>query len=145
MTKKQSITKQSRKYGITFTQPTRTQQHFREECNINSIMKRYQATGVINHINKYEPHYGDISPMSFHEAQNTIATANSMFEELPSSARKQFKNDPKNFLEYVQDPANADKLVDMGLAERSFPVQPAEPDETPKKPATAAKEEKSDD
>lgn len=137
--------KQQRKYGITFTQPTMAQQQFREECNINSIMKRYQVTGVIDHIAKHEGHYGDISPMSFHEAQNTIATANSMFEELPSSARKQFKNDPSIFLEYVQDPANADSLRDMGLAERSYPVQPDEPDEPPKKPATAAKEEKIDD
>jgi len=139
------ISKQKRKYGITFTDPTRAQQQFREECNINSIMKRYQKTGVIDHINKYEGQYGEISPMSFHEAQNTIATANSMFEELPSSARKQFKNDPAIFLEYVQDPANADSLRDMGLAERTLPVQPDESDEPKKKPATAAKEEKTDD
>jgi len=135
-------TKRTRKYSIIFTEPTMAQQQFKEECNINSIMKRYQKTGIIDHYNKYEPHYGEISPMSFHEAQNTIATANTMFEELPSSARKKFKHDPAVFLEYVQDPANADSLRDLGLAERPSHVQQDEQDEPKKKPAPAAKEEK---
>jgi len=118
-----------RRHSITFTQPTMTQQQFKEECDINNVMRRYIKTGVIDHLAKHQAQYADIEPVSYHEAMNTIATANSMFEELPAQARRNFNNDPTKFLEFVQNPDNSDKLIDMGLA-TAIPGQLVEPGET---------------
>lgn len=87
-----------------FTQPSRTQQSFTEETNINSIMSKYQKTGIIDHINEYGPTYGDqASAEDYHAAMVRVAATNSIFAELPSSVREGFDNDPSQFLEYVAD------------------------------------------
>jgi len=39
-----------------------------------------------------------------------------MFEELPSTIRAQFENNPEKFLEFVQNPDNLDKMRELGLA-----------------------------
>ncbi|AXL15043.1 internal scaffolding protein [Microviridae sp.] len=102
-----------------FTQPSMTQQHQKDECDVNNIMKRYVKTGIIDHINQHKPFYGEVSALTYHESMNQIITANNMFQELPSQVRKKFHNSPEEFLEYVSDPENVSNLVDLGLAERS--------------------------
>ena len=49
-----------------------------------------------------------------------ITSADSMFEELPSMARKKFNNDPEQFLEYVQNPDNITSLHEMGLLDPRY-------------------------
>lgn len=108
----------------------KTRQEFEAECNINNIMAKYQRTGIIDHITKYSPTYGEYDPIDFQQAMETIKQGESLFAELPSRARKYFNNDPAEFMEFVNDPENADKLVDLGLA--SKPVQaPETPDPVP--------------
>ena len=104
-----------REHSILFTQKSKTQQHSKDEVDVNKIMERYTRTGVIDHVNKHQPFYGDIPSDSYHESMNIVADANSMFQELPATVRKYFQNDPSNFLSYVQDPDNAEKLQEMGL------------------------------
>lgn len=91
-------------------------QEFKKDADINSIMARFQKTGIIDHAAKYSLQYGDINPLSFHESMNVIARANTMFEELPSSARKRFGNSAADFLSFVQDEANYEEAQEMGLA-----------------------------
>lgn len=135
-----------RPHSITFTQPSLTQQHSKDEVDINKIMARYIKTGVIDHVAKYEPQYTDNTALDYHESQNIILKANDMFSELPSPVRKQFNNDPASFLDFVSDESNHSKLQEMGLTttppQPSPPtsppqpvVQPTEPNTTP--PATA--------
>ena len=38
-----------------------TKQSFREQCDINAIIARWQDTGMLEHINKENPRYGDFS------------------------------------------------------------------------------------
>lgn len=109
---------------------SRTKQSFAAECNINNIMKKYQKTGVLEHIARHAPTYGDFTPIDYKQAMETVAEANSMFEELPSSVRTRFSNDPAEFLAFVEEPENIDALRDMGLAK---PKPPAPPE--PKPPA----------
>jgi len=42
-----------------------------------------------------------------------------MFNDLPSSIRSRFGNDPAAFLDFVQDENNADEMVKLGLTEGS--------------------------
>ena len=105
----------SRPHAITFTQPSMAQQHQKDEVDVNKIMERYTRTGVIDHVNKYQGQYGEATGISYHEAMNEIIKADDMFMELPSKVRKRFGNDPAQFLEFVSDPDNHDKIYEYGL------------------------------
>lgn len=93
----------------------RTKQAFKDECDINQIMARYQKTGVIDFINKHQAQYGDVTGIDFQQAMETIASAQSLFNDLPSTIRTRFKNDPAQFMDFVHDPANAAEMHAMGL------------------------------
>lgn len=95
--------------------PSRTKQSFRDECNINRIMAKYEKTGLASWVSANEGRYGDFAAFDFHEAQNFIADANSMFQGLPAEVRYQFDNDPGKFLNFVEDPSNEAKMISMGL------------------------------
>ncbi len=127
--------KTNRKYAITFSQPTLTQQHSKDETDINKIMARYIKTGVIDHVAKYQPQYLDNTDIDYHQSQNIIIKADAMFSELPSSVRREFSNDPAAFLKFVNDPENHDKLEDF-INPR--PENPSETKITPEQPAAAA-------
>lgn len=91
-------------------------QSAKAECDINTIMQRYQRDGLVDHVNKFHGDYGDFTnvPQDFHEAMQQVQEANEMFLTLPSSVRERFGNDPGAFLEAV-DGASADELRELGL------------------------------
>lgn len=140
-----------RKYSITFTQPSLTKQSFKDECNINHIMSKYEKTGSIEHVNNHQGSYGDFThSQSYQESLNQIMLAQNQFDSLPAQIRKQFENDPILFVEYCSNPDNHDNLVKMGLAQAEAiipgddevePPNPIKEDKTP----PAAKEKPSED
>lgn len=93
----------------------KTEQSHKKECDLNYILKNYQKTGFIAHANKNAGRYDDISPLDFQDAMFKVAQANTMFEELPSSVRNRFKNNPGAFLEFVQNPDNRSQMEKMGI------------------------------
>lgn len=107
--------------------PGRTKQSFREECNINTIMAKYQRTGLIEAVNKIQPAYADVAGFDFQYAMDQILLSQQMFAELPSSVRKRFNNEPRLFVEFVGDPANKDEAVRLGLIKVPDPVDPPDP------------------
>lgn len=107
-----------------------TRQEFEPECEINNIMNKYQRTGVLTHINRFGAMYGDFDAVDFQTALQTIKDGEDMFAQLPSSTRKYFDNDPAAFMEFVNDPENIDKLVELGLAVKA-PEQPVTTDPVP--------------
>nr|UXQ88134.1 MAG: internal scaffolding protein [Microvirus sp.] len=113
-----------------------TKQSFKDECDINCIMAKFQKTGALNHYASRSPEYGDATPVALHDAQNIVANANTMFEELPSSIRKKFDNDPGTFLEFVQDEKNQEEMISLGL-KNSPPLSDNQPDKPPIKSASA--------
>jgi phage internal scaffolding protein len=52
----------------------------------------------------------------YREALDLINNAKESFMGLPSDVRKMFDNDPGEFFEFATDPANAEKMVELGLA-----------------------------
>lgn len=105
------------------TGASRAKQSFKDECDINNILAKYQKTGAIEHANKHSSSYGYADSTDFTEAMQTIAIGNSMFEELPSSLRTKFNNDPAEFLEFTGDVTNHDEMVELGLV----PTNPNQP------------------
>lgn len=98
---------------------SRTKQSFKKECDINVIMAKYQKTGAITHFNKHQQNYGMADGQTFQDAMNLVCEAQEMFNDLPSSIRSRFGNDPAAFLDFVQNEENADEMARMGLIEQS--------------------------
>lgn len=91
-------------------------QEFKEDADLNSIMQKFQKTGSIDHATIHQGQYGIASPVQLHEALNLVKTAETMFNELPSSARNKFENNAVNFLEYVQDEKNYSEAKELGIS-----------------------------
>jgi phage internal scaffolding protein len=125
---------QQLRVSLSEFEETRTKQAFKNECDINQIMRKFQKTGALTHLAKYGQEYGSIEPMDLLTAMTTVAEAQRMYDDLPSSVRKKFP-DPAAFLEFVQDEENADELYSMGLAVRKSEPEPitvrVQPDEPP--------------
>lgn len=102
----------------TFIDPENdTQQSMAAECDINNIMRQYEQTGLIAHVNQYEGEYGDFTDVvDYQTACNVVMMANEMFSTLPSTVRARFQNDPSAFLAFVDDPANKEEMVKLGLS-----------------------------
>lgn len=125
----------------------RTKQQFADECNINNIMSKFEKNQLIEHVNEHKGDYGDFATFeSYHDSVNRVIEAQDAFMTVPAKIRAKFNNDPASFLAYVQDPANADSMIEMGLAhgDRSelhqtqpLPSGPANPPEPNPEPATA--------
>ncbi len=106
-----------------FTGPSLAKQSFASECDINNIMRKYQKTGLIEHLNTHQGDYGNfIGFEDYHQSLNQILEAQESFASIPSSVRRQFNNDPEVFLKFAQNPENLDQMIEMGLA----PPRPSE-------------------
>lgn len=108
------------------------------DCDINTIMKKYEKTGILEHRNTYEGQYGDFTetPGDYHEAMNRVIDAREMFETVPAKIRRRFGNDAGAFLDFVSDPQNSDEMVSLGLAKPHQPPSKASSESTPTKEAT---------
>lgn len=94
----------------------RAKQSFKAECDINTIMSRYISTGVLPEtILKLNGQFMDCSGYEFQSAMDLVADASSMFQELPSSLRSRFRNDPAAFLDFCSDERNRSEMADLGL------------------------------
>lgn len=103
-----------------------TRQEFLEECDINTIMKRYDQFGVISHQSRRVPMYGDFSDIpDYREAMELINAAAASFAALPANIRARFGNDPAAFVDYCQDPENLPELRRLGLANVPEPSKTA--------------------
>jgi phage internal scaffolding protein len=95
----------------------RTEQHHKSECDIDNIIRKYDKTGLISHVNTAVAQYGDFTEVNeYQESLNMVINAQNAFMELPSEIRKRFGNDPGEFFEFATDPDNHDELVKLGLA-----------------------------
>lgn len=93
----------------------RTKQSFKDECDINTILSKFQRTGLLEFVNERQPQYGDVSSIDFTEAMNIVVQANEMFADLPAIWRKRFNNDPVELLDFVNNPANRAEAITLGL------------------------------
>lgn len=119
--------------GIVFDEASRTQQHFKDECDIDRILKKYNETGFL--VNPLEPRrpakWGDFSSVADYQASmNRLVQVQEAFDALPSRVRERFRNDPMQMLAFLEDPANKEEAVSLGLVsppEKSAAPAPAEP------------------
>lgn len=132
---------------LEFNDESRTQQSEAEESNINNIMAKYESTGLITHVKEGGNYENLPEPMEYQEALNRIIEAQTSFEALPAAARKEFGNDPRQFLEFVGNPDNVRRMGELGLLNDPItnpavnelpPVAAAEGDATQSSPENEA-------
>lgn len=100
----------------------RTHQSFKDECDVNVVMRRFANNGVMPTTNKGVPSYGDFTTVgSFLDAQMSVIDAQLDFAKLPSAVRKACGNSPAKFLEMCQDPDRVEELMDLGMKDRELP------------------------
>jgi len=97
----------------------RTKQAFKEQCDVNNIIKRYQNTGTITHIAKSQGMYTDLpNSTSYFEAMNQVLAARDAFDTLPSQVRKEFGHKPEALLDFLADPKNDEQAIAWGLRDK---------------------------
>lgn len=125
--------------SLTFPAQGKTVQSFKDECDVNQIMARYQSTGELPNLNSLPPQFLDVTGADFQAHQNAIAQAQTLFNELPSAIRTRFQNSPAAFLDFCSNENNRQELAEMGLLRPiEAPSIPA-PHLTPSNPTTGLK------
>jgi phage internal scaffolding protein len=100
---------------FVFTSPSRTKQSFRDECDINNILRQFNVTGQLP-VGSVQPQYGDFSGITdYQSALNRVMAAQDSFLQLPAKIRAKFDNDPAVFLDFASDEANKDEMKALGL------------------------------
>lgn len=95
-----------------------TDKQFAADCDINTILVRFQATGALPSNTRGEGTYGDFSKVGeFGEVMERVNKARDYFASLPSAIRARFGNEPTAFYDYVLDPANKEECIKLGLRE----------------------------
>lgn len=103
----------------------RVEQHHKDEVDINNIIRRHGLDLIAKTAQMQQFQYDDNPNNDFQEIMNAVLKASDSFESLPSQIRKQFDNNPAQFMDFIYNPENADKMVEMGLA--NPPPPPTEP------------------
>lgn len=119
-------TRERPRLTLEFPQPSLAKQSFKAECDINTIMAKYRASGLIDHVNKYGGRYDDLPDETDYQSNiESVRAAEEAFASLPSKIREQFKNDPARFLAFVLNPDNKEEIRKLGLGdEQPIPAEP---------------------
>lgn len=112
---------------------SKTSQQFKDECDINTIVRRFNLTGQMPS-DVRAPQYGDFEDVvDYQTALNAVIAAQGSFNALPADVRSRFSNDPGLFVDFCSDPENLPELRKLGLAvpEAAVPSPPSSPDPAP--------------
>lgn len=118
----------SKKVKSIYEGPTRftpvgesaTKQSFKEEVDINNIVKRFtKGMGLENMQGSplSEKNFGDFSDVpDLRTLYDRMQNAEESFYRLPSKVRMKFDNDPLDFIDFASNPDNLDEMRELGLA-----------------------------
>lgn len=117
--------------GLDCQDPSLAQQQFKDECDINVILERFNVTGQLP-VSPLQPQFGDFSGITdYQTALNAVLDAQESFDSLPARIRERFANDPAAFVDFCLDEANRDEMQALGLIEAS-----SGPDSSPTEPVS---------
>ena len=95
---------------------SRTQQHFKDECDLPKIMARAMSTGEAPPTRP--TFYGDFSSLGdFQTLHDKLNRAQNEFMSLPANVRERFYNNPANLIDFMFNPQNRQEAIALGLVE----------------------------
>lgn len=105
----------SNESGLHCEDATLTQQHFKDECDINNILRQFNITGLLPEA-PLSPRYGDFTGIGdYHSALNQVIAAEDEFMALPAQIRSRFDNDPAKLIDFLEKSENKDEAIKLGL------------------------------
>lgn len=106
---------------------SRTKQAFKDESDINNILKRYNVTGILPDTSRAAlAHFGDFTNVPpYQDSLTTVIESQNAFMELPAVVRQRFGNDPHQLFQFLGDKNNRDEAIKLGFIS---PPQQATPD-----------------
>lgn len=150
-TDQKALERRSQETATRNTEPSKTIQGAAHDADINNIAKSFGLGRGPMPIPAeiFDPaNYLDLeeAPESLHDAMQRVREAESAFMRLPAELRRRFADDPGNLWEFLQNPANAQEAVDLGLlvarepiaSPRASQADPAVPGSGVPAPATGA-------
>lgn len=110
--------------------PTMTQQHYKDECDLNQILARHRVEGELNAMQLRQllaqsamgadsarvPRFEDVSDLpDLSYIKKSFIAASRAFAHLPIQARVAFGNNPEVFYSAMTDKSQHGKVRDLGL------------------------------
>ncbi len=109
----------SNESGLACEEPSLAQQHFKDECDINNILRQFNITGLLPE-SPLSPRYGDFTGIGdYHTALNRVIAAQDEFDSLPAQIRARFNNDPQELIEFLDNEENRPEAEKLGLVEKA--------------------------
>jgi len=101
--------------GLVCSDPSLAQQQFRDESDINTILKQFNVTGQLP-TPVSMPQYGDFTDsVDYHQALNYVIASEEAFMTLPAQIRAKFNNDPGALLDFLNDEKNFSEAEKLGI------------------------------
>lgn len=101
--------------GLLCEDVSLTKQAFKEECDINTIVRRFGLSGELP-TGVAAPTYQDFEGIfDFHSAMNAISKAHEAFDQMPAEVRVRFSNDPAQFVDFCSQESNRSEALRLGL------------------------------
>jgi len=105
----------SNESGVACEEPSLAQQQFKDECDINNILRQFNVTGLLPS-SPLSPRYGDFTGIvDYQSALNAVIAAEDGFMALPANIRASFGNDPEQLIAFLDNPENKTKAIELGL------------------------------
>ena len=124
--------------GIACEDASLAQQQFKDECDINNILRQFNITGQLPQAT-LSPKYGDFTGISdYKTALDRVIAADEEFMNLPANLRARFDNDAANLIEFLNNDENRLEAEKLGLVEpKQELIAPAVEAQTPTPPESA--------
>lgn len=100
--------------------PTMAEQHTAHLTNINYLIERYKPDELAAYLAARNQHRQEIrghdfaAEPSMQDAKNVIYQSKQEFEKLPEETKSHFRNHLE-FLKFIDNPANAEKMIKLGI------------------------------
>lgn len=108
-------------------EPSMTKQSFKDEADLNRIMRKYLTTGVLPVVRqRLGAAYGEFDGVEdYFACQVKLKNAEEAFMQLPSAVRSACSNEPGRLLELLNNPARRQEAIALGLVEEPEVPAPA--------------------
>ena len=109
------VDKVSDETGLACQDPSLAQQNFKDESDINFIVRQFGLTGELPG-KPLSPQYGDFTGvLDYHSAVNAVLAAQDEFMDLPAQMRARFNNDPAELIDFLGKEENREEAIKLGL------------------------------
>ena len=122
----------SNESGLACEDASLAQQQFKDECDINNILRQFNITGELPNA-PLSPKYGDFTGISdYKTALDRVIAADEEFMNLPATIRARFDNDAANLISFLDSEENRLEAEKLGLVEPKQTITaPAVEESTP--------------